>query len=375
MIYFDNGATTFPKPPEVIYAVNSAMRDHGANPGRGGHKMSLKASEIIYGCRKKAAGLFGAGDPENIIFTVNCTTALNIVVKGLLKKGDHAVISSLEHNAVARPLESMKQSGVSYSIAEVFENDDEATLQSFRNAIRGNTKLVICTAASNVFGVMPPIERIAALCRIYNILFCVDAAQTAGVVPVNMKESGIDFLCTAGHKALYGPTGTGLLISSGNYALSTIIEGGTGATSSELKQTDFLPEKLESGTLNTVGIIGLGKGLEFVKRTTPQRIFAHEKQLCVQFEQMLCADKRIKLYEQNCPRVPVVAFNIGDIHSEQVAQSLSQKGFALRGGLQCAALTHETLGTTEQGVVRFSPSAFNTPQQVTALAKAVYSIK
>lgn len=373
MINFDNSATSFPKPASVSKAVSLAVERYGGNPGRSGHKLSREAARKVFEVRSAAAEMFGA-QVENVAFTQNCTYALNMAIKGIAQYGGHIIISDHEHNAVARPVYALwKMRGVRFSVAKAGD-DDENTVENFRRLIEKDTRAIVCTAASNVTGRIMPYKKIAALCKQYGICFIVDGAQACGVLDISLND-GFDLLCTAGHKALYGPTGTGLLISSGNYALSTIIEGGTGATSSELKQTDFLPEKLESGTLNTVGIIGLGKGLEFVKRTTPQRIFAHEKQLCVQFEQMLCADKRIKLYEQNCPRVPVVAFNIGDIHSEQVAQSLSQKGFALRGGLQCAALTHETLGTTEQGVVRFSPSAFNTPQQVTALAKAVYSIK
>ena len=378
MIYFDNGATTFPKPPEVIYAVNSAMRDHGANPGRGGHKMSLKASEIIYGCRKKAAELFGAGDPENIIFTVNCTTALNIVIKGLLKKGDHAVISSLEHNAVARPLESMKQSGVSYSIAEVFENDDEATLQSFRNAIKGNTKLVICTAASNVFGVRPPIERIAALCRIYNILFCVDAAQTAGVVPVNMKESGIDFLCTAGHKGLYGPMGTGILAINSNTLPDSLIQGGTGSMSSSLEQPDALPDKYESGTPNLPGIAGLSAGIDFVRRRGVERIFRDETAKARMLYNGLASVKDVTLYTQppqTDTHAPVVSFNIGGHDSESVAEMLDRRfNIAVRAGLHCAPLAHKAYGTTGQGTVRAVVSAYTRPAQIEYFLNSVKKI-
>ena len=188
-------------------------------------------------------------------------------------------------------------------------------------------------------------------------------------------DDGFDFLCMAGHKSLYGPTGTGLLISSGRYALSTIIEGGTGATSAQAEQTDFMPEKMESGTLNTVGIIGLGEGLKFVRRKGEAAIYAHEKRLCEQFEQLIAQDKRVKIYGQGQRRVPVVAFNIGQMHSEEAAQELSRKGFALRGGLQCAGLAHRTLGTLEQGVVRFSPSVFNDARQVAALARAVFSTK
>ena len=192
MIYFDNGATTFPKPQSVVRAVCGAVTSLGANPGRSGHSMSMKGAQMIYSCRSEVAEFFGLSEPERVIFTHNCTAALNTVIHGVLKRGDHAVISSLEHNAVVRPLEEMKKNGVEYSVAEVFEGDDEQTIRSF--------------------GTRLPVERIAALCRLNGILFCLDAAQSAGVLPIDLSDGCIDYLCTAGHKGLYGPMGTGLLL-------------------------------------------------------------------------------------------------------------------------------------------------------------------
>lgn len=249
MIYFDNGATTFPKPLSVRKAINEAMSDYGANPGRSGHKMSVKSSEIMYSCRDNAAKLFGSENPENIIFTLNCTTALNTVIKGILKQGDHAVISSLEHNAVVRPLETLKKNKIEYSVAECVPYDDEQTIENFRKQFKSNTKLVICTHASNVFGIKLPIERIGALCRLNGILFCVDAAQSAGTADINLSDSCIDFLCTAGHKGLYGPMGTGLLIINSETTPDSLIQGGTGSDSANLNQPEILPDKYESGTV------------------------------------------------------------------------------------------------------------------------------
>ena len=246
MIYFDNGATTFPKPRSVVNAVNYAITQIGANPGRGGHKMAMKASEVLYDCRKNAAELFDIDNPENVIITNNCTTALNTVIKGILKSGDHAVISSYEHNAVVRPLEYLKTKGVDYSIAEIEFGDTEKTIDNFRNSFKANTKLVICTHASNVFGVRLPIERIAALCKLNGILFCTDAAQTAGIIPISMKNSDIDFLCTAGHKGLYGPMGTGLLIINSEVIPESLTQGGTGSLSAQINQPEILPDKFEA---------------------------------------------------------------------------------------------------------------------------------
>ena len=368
MIYFDNGATTFPKPQSVVRAVGSAMQNYGANPGRSGHKMSLKASEIIFNCRENAAALFGVESPDRIIFTDNCTTALNTVIKGLLKSGDHAVISSLEHNAVARPLEHLKQRGVSFSAAQVFEGDDEATIESFRKAVRKNTKLVVCTAASNVFGIRPPVERIAALCRIYNILFCVDAAQSAGVVPVNMSGSGIDFLCAPGHKGLYGPMGTGILAINSDILPESLTQGGTGSMSSSLEQPETLPDKYESGTPNLPGIAGLNAGLKFVMERGEANILSAETAKAQRLYDGLASMRDVVLYTarpQITTHVPVISFNVRGHDSEQIAALLSDRfNIAVRAGLHCAPLAHKSFGTEEQGTVRAVISVYTKPAQI-----------
>ena len=368
MIYFDNGATTFPKPQSVVRAVGSAMQNYGANPGRSGHKMSLKASEIIFNCRENAAALFGVESPERIIFTDNCTTALNTVIKGLLKSGEHAVISSLEHNAVARPLEYLKRRGVSFSVAEVFEDDDEATIESFRKAIRSNTKLVICTAASNVFGIRPPVERIAALCRIYNILFCVDAAQSAGVVPINMSESGINFLCAPGHKGLYGPMGTGILAINSDILPDSLTQGGTGSMSSSLEQPETLPDKYESGTPNLPGIAGLNAGLKFVMERGESNILRAETAKAQRLYDGLASMRDVVLYTarpQITTHVPVISFNVRGHDSEQIAALLNDRfNIAVRAGLHCAPLAHKAFGTEGLGTVRAVISVFTKPAQI-----------
>ena len=368
MIYFDNGATTFPKPQSVVRAVGSAMQNYGANPGRSGHKMSLKASEIIFNCRENAAALFGVETPDRIIFTDNCTTALNTVIKGLLKSGDHAVISSLEHNAVARPLEHLKQRGVSFSAAQVFEGDDEATIESFRKAVRNNTKLVVCTAASNVFGIRPPVERIAALCRIYNILFCVDAAQSSGVVPVNMSGSGIDFLCAPGHKGLYGPMGTGILAINSDILPESLTQGGTGSMSSSLEQPETLPDKYESGTPNLPGIAGLNAGLKFVMERGEANILSAETAKAQRLYDGLASMRDVVLYTarpQITTHVPVISFNVRGHDSEQIAALLSDRfNIAVRAGLHCAPLAHKSFGTEEQGTVRAVISVYTKPAQI-----------
>lgn len=370
-VNFDNSATSFPKPQAVRNAVNSAFTRYGGNPGRGGHRLSVITAEQVFNTRAAAAEMFGA-EPENVIFTPNCTLATNMAIKGIMQYGGHMIISDYEHNAVFRPVYALaKKRGVTFSIAHISDNDEE-TLENIRKLIRSDTKCVCCMTASNVTGRILPYREIAALCKSYGICFIADAAQGAGLIDLSLDD-GFDFLCMSGHKALYGPSGTGMLISSGEYDLSTIIEGGTGATSAEPEQTPYLPERLESGTVNTAGILGLGEGIRFVRKKTPNRIYEHEMKLCRQLEEGISEIPNVKLY--SCERrVPIVSFNIGEYNAQAVSGRLSDKGFALRGGLHCAALAHRTLGTLEQGTVRFSPSAFNNSQQVSRLIAAIRQV-
>lgn len=378
MIYFDNGATTFPKPKSVVNAVNYAITKIGANPGRGGHNMAMKASEVLFECRNNAATLFDIDNSENIIITNNCTTALNTVIKGILKSGDHAVISSYEHNAVVRPLEFLKNRGVEYSIAQVDYADNEKTVDNFRKAFKENTRLVICTHASNVFGIRLPIERIAALCKLNGILFCVDAAQTAGLIPISLKNSDIDYLCTAGHKGLYGPMGTGLLIINSKVIPESLIQGGTGSLSAQVNQPEILPDKFESGTHNLIGIAGLNEGIKYVMRKTPQGIFDYEIRLARNLYDGLSKIKDIELYTKKPDKngfVPVISFNLKNIDSEKTAQILNDRfNIAVRAGLHCAPLAHKCFGTLEKGTVRAVISSFTTQNEVNYLVNSISQI-
>ena len=371
MINFDNSATSFPKPKSVQLAADSVFRRYGGNPGHGGHRLAQETAEKVYEVRELAAEMFAA-EPENVIFTANCTLALNMAIKGMMQYGGHMIISDLEHNAVFRPVYALaKTHRVTFSAAHIYD-DDEQTLEEIRRLIRSDTRCICCTAASNVTGRIVPFEKIGRLCKSYGICFIADAAQAAGLIDIGL-DSGINFLCTSGHKALYGPSGTGMLITDGEYALSTIIEGGTGATSEDPEQTPFYPEKLESGTVNTAGIAGLGAGIKEVKRRTAAGIFKAEKELCRQFSKGLSDIDGVKLY--TCKKsVPIVSFNIGEYSSQAVSARLSDKGFALRGGLHCAPLAHRSIGTENQGTVRFSPGIYSTKEQVNALIKAVRDV-
>lgn len=379
MIYLDNGATTFPKPDSVIRAVNNAMKYYGANPGRGGHKMAMKASEIVYNTRVKLAEFFSVDDPSKVIFTNNCTTALNTVIKGVITSGDHIVISSLEHNAVLRPVEKLISKGVSYSVAEVVEGDNDKTLDNFRNAIHENTKLVVCTSASNVFGLKPPYERICALCHQYGILTCLDAAQGAGIFDIDLSNSSIDYLCVAGHKGLYGPMGSGVLIINCDKIPDSLTEGGTGSNSADYNQPMIIPDRFESGTVNFPGIAGLGAGVDFVNKHGIKAVYKHEITLVQDIYNNFKNMKNIELYT-DYPEygiyAPVISFNVKGRGSEEVAEILSDKyNIAVRSGLQCAPLAHKFKNTIDNGTVRAVPSVFSTKTDIYRFVSSVFNIK
>ncbi len=379
MIYLDNAATTFPKPLQVRAACNKAF-DYCANPGRSGHRLSIKASETIYDCREKISTLFDFDKPENIILTGGCTQSLNTVIKGVLKKGDHVVISSLEHNSVVRPVQKLKDTGIiTYSIAEVFENDADATLDSFRKAINNNTKLVICTHASNVFGVVLPISRIGALAHFYGALMCVDVAQSAGVLSLSLKdETNIDYICAPGHKGLYGPMGTGFLIINSDTIPDSLFEGGTGSGSHILSQPEMLPDKFESGTLNLNGFAGLSAGIDFVLKKGINTIYEYELDLVRLLYNKLSQINDIELYT-NLPsyntHVPLISFNIKDIPCENVAKVLDDKfSVAVRAGLHCSPLAHRSFHTENIGTVRLAPSAFTSRNDIIAVSNAIFKV-
>ena len=379
MIYLDNSATTWPKPAQVRAAAARGLSDLGANPGRGGYPASAQAAWEVYQCRKKAAALLGARGPEHVSFQPSCTQALNLVLSSQLQKGDHAVVSDLEHNAVMRPLAALAaQRGVTWTAARTVPGDNDATLEQFRQAMGPRTKLVVCTGASNVFGIKLPVARLAALCHQYGAKLCVDAAQTAGLVPMNVEEEGLDYLCCAGHKGLYGPMGVGLLVLRDlEEPLAPLLRGGTGTQSRSLAQPEASPERYESGTLNVPGILGLSAGLDFVRRQGPESLCRRELSLLRELYRQLQAVPGTVLYTPEPDpawAVPVLAFNLEGLPSEETGRLLAQRGFALRCGLHCAPLAHEKMGTAQQGAVRVSPSAFTAPWQRESLARAVRRI-
>ncbi|MEM1483982.1 aminotransferase class V-fold PLP-dependent enzyme [Oscillospiraceae bacterium PP1C4] len=377
MIYFDNAATSFPKPISVKNAVATALVKYGANPGRSGHDLSVETAKQVYEVRSKAADFFGAGDAEQVVFTQNCTYALNTAIKGLLNPGDHVVISDMEHNSVMRPIHTLATRGIiTYTMAET-SLDDEETVERFRAAIQSNTRAIITTHASNVFGIKLPVEKLAALAHQHGLYIVVDGAQTAGGEPINISASQIDFFCTAGHKGLYGPSGTGLLITPHGHLLTPLVEGGTGSTSFDYNQPDFMPDRLESGTLNTAGIIGLGAGIDFINRHGIDLLTRYETTVARTIYEELVRMHGVKLYTP-APRhgvnMPLISFNIEGLTSEETTAKLNTMGFALRGGLHCAPSAHKKFGTSDSGTARISVGAFNTVEQGHDLAYAVRRI-
>ena len=368
MIYLDNAATTFPKPESVINAMVYAQKFVGANAGRGGHKMTMRAGEMVYLTREKAASMFGA-DSERVIFTNNCTAALNTAVKGTLTKGDHVIISNLEHNSVLRPVHRLYEKGsVTYSVADVCPEDKAKTVNNFLALINKNTAAVVCTMVSNVFGTQLPIADLGAELKKRGILFIVDAAQSAGTHKIDIREMNIDILCMPGHKGLMGPMGTGMMIMGDEVDVDSLCQGGTGSFSMSESQPDVYPDKLESGTVNLPGIWGLKKGMDYISFVGGETaIHKKENYLCNILREDLSVIKGIRLYNDiaGCDPAPLVACNIENTNSETVADILNtENNTAVRAGYHCAYLAHSSFLKNGNGVVRISPGWFNTKNDI-----------
>lgn len=370
MIYLDNAATTFPKPQSVLRAVNEAMSIYGANPGRGGHSMTLKAGRKVYEARKALSDMFSCSS-ERVIFCDNCTAALNTAVRGCLKKGDHVIISSLEHNSVLRPVHAMKKEGlISYDIFFVDPHSKEKTLSGLEKLINKNTAAVICTAVSNVFGTVLPIDEIGALLDGKDILFIVDGAQAAGSHVIDMKKCKIDVLCLPGHKGLMGPMGTGVLLFADEVELQPLKFGGTGSSSMSAGQPDFYPDRLESGTVNLPGIAGLKAGIDFIRRAGTEGISYREAELIRLLKEDLSVIGGVTVYDSmhSSACTNLLSFNMDGYHSEQVAELADKMGIALRAGYHCSYLAHKSYGTEKTGTVRVSVGPFNTKKDIKFLS-------
>lgn len=364
MIYLDNAATSFPKPPQVIRAVQGTMEKLGANPGRGGHRLALQAGRVVQACREEAARLLGMGQPERIIFTKNCTEALNLGIGGMLRQGDEVLCSHGEHNAVMRLLKRYAAWG--QISLKVLPPDGMGILQPhvLQQHITGRTRLVVCCHASNVTGVIQPVARLAAVCKENGVTFLVDAAQTAGVLDVGPGALHADMVAMPGHKGLLGPQGTGLLALGEGMNPEPLMVGGTGSASESMLQPELLPDRYESGTLNTPGIAGLLMGLRFARRYQ-QEMHQYECWLNQRFRSQIAGLPGLRmLHHPDADCVGITSFVVEGMDAGQIADGLDAAGIAVRGGLHCAPAIHTWLGTLQSGAVRVSPGIYNTGQDM-----------
>jgi cysteine desulfurase family protein len=375
ILYFDNAATSWPKPETTIRAVDSCLRETGGSPGRSGHSLSIDAGRIIFNSRVALAGLLGIDDPLRIVLTKNATEALNIAVFGLLTPGDHVITSSMEHNSVMRPLRVMEARGVELTIlpCSVAGELDPCVIVP---AIKKNTKAIFLTHASNVTGTIMSVADIGRIAREHGLIFCVDAAQTAGALPIDIGSMNIDLLAFTGHKSLFGPQGTGGLYIRKDLEqlISPLMRGGTGSRSEYEEQPDFMPDKFESGTPNTSGYAGLTAGIDFILSQGLDTINAHEKRLTELFLQGIGAVDDVTIYglKDASRQIPVVSFNLRDIDPAKAALELDERfGIMSRPGLHCAPSAHKTIGTFPAGTMRFSFSYFNTVEEIHQAVDAV----
>ena len=372
-VYLDNAATSWPKPPGVIAAMQDYLENCGGNPGRAGHGKALASARMTYEARDALTTLLNAPSPDRVVFTKNATEAINLLLFGFLNPADHVIVSSMEHNAVMRPLRELESRGVRLSVIPC-DACGRLDPDLVKRAICPDTRLILILHASNVTGALLPIAEVAAIAREAGVRFAVDAAQTAGVCPIDMQAFGIDFLTFTGHKSLGGPQGTGGLAIGADVNLRPLIFGGTGSASESEIQPDFLPDKLESGTLNAVGIAGLGAALAALTDFGVANVLAHEQKLLGLFRVGLREIPGVVLYGPANPResVGVLSLNIGDLPCEEAGARLERDfGILTRTGLHCAPAAHRTLGTFDRGTVRFSVSRFTTEADIAAALAAV----
>jgi selenocysteine lyase/cysteine desulfurase len=365
MIYLDCAATSLEKPVSVRYGMDFALQ-HLSSPGRGGYESAMAAADVVLDCRMALAELFHVPGPEQVIFTSSATHSLNIAIKSLVRPGDRVVVSGYEHNAVMRPLYAL-HADVQVASSPLFQ--PQQAVEAFSRALPG-ARAVICTAVSNVFGYILPIQEIGALCRAAGVPLIVDAAQAAGCMPLDFSALGCDFMAMPGHKGLLGPQGTGVLLCR-NADVRTLLEGGTGSLSAQGAMPDFLPDRLEPGTHNVPGIAGLLAGARWVMDQGPENILRREQEIMGLFAGSMADIPGVKLYLAPAGNAQsgVLSVQAEGMDCEDVARGLGQQGIAVRAGLHCAPLAHQTAGTFQRGTVRFSFSPFVTPGQAEQAAR------
>ncbi|MBC8632050.1 aminotransferase class V-fold PLP-dependent enzyme [[Eubacterium] tenue] len=377
MIYLDNAATTFPKPRQVYEAVLDCMENYGANPGRAGHKLAMRAGREIYECRENIAKLLNVSNPMSIVFTHNATDSLNLAIKGVVKSGDHIITTSIEHNSVIRPIKALEKNGVENTIVKC-DKYGHLDPNDIKKAIKPNTKLIVTTHASNVCGTIVDIESVGNIAEENNVLYLVDASQTLGVYDIDIQKINVDMIAAPGHKCLLGPQGTGMLYIRDGLEVNILKEGGTGSNSEDLFQPNMMPDRYESGTHNTPGIAGLNAGVKFILDTGIDKIRKHEEELCEYMLTKLTEVPNIKIYGplDSKKRAAVISINIGYIDSGEITFILDDMyEIATRSGIHCSPLAHKTLGTLRQGTVRFSLGYFNTKDDIDKAVEALKEIE
>lgn len=376
-IYLDNAATSYPKPDIVIDTMANYMKKVGATAGRGAYKNAMEADKLIFNCRKMICKLFNGSDPKKVIFTSNITESLNLVISGLLKRGDHVITSSIEHNAVRRPLKTLERDrGIQISMVPC-TSSGITNPADVEKLIRPNTKLIIFTHASNVIGTIQPITEIGKIAKKHHISLLIDSAQTAGAYPIDVVRDNIDYLAFTGHKSLLGPTGTGGLLVNCDTCMSPLKSGGTGGNSKHPYQPEGFPTKYESGTPNVAGIIGLGEALNYIFSVGVDKIRKTEEELVEYALKKLSEVDGIEIYgPKNTQKiVGVISFNIKNIPVEEIAQELDHKyDIAVRIGLHCAPTAHSVIGTVDRGTVRIGIGYFNKKKHIDMLVKALKNI-
>ena len=374
MIYLDNAATSWPKPESVYQTMGEFLRRNGGNPGRGSHSMAVAAREVVEETRMLVTRLINAPEKDRVIFTLNCTDALNLGLKGLLKPGDHVITSCIGHNSLVRPLRKLERQGI--KITRLLPSPDTGVMsvKDVEEAITKDTKLVVVTHASNVTGVIQPIGEYGEIARRHNLIFMIDAAQTAGKYPIDVKTGNIDLLAFSGHKGLLGPPGTGVLYVSERVELDSLREGGTGSHSELEEQPLDLPYRYESGTANSVGISGLGAGLKYIFSQGLERIRAHEQFLTDRLIAGLSHIPGVTLYtaKDSSKQAAIISFTIEGYEPGEVGAILDQAfDIKARPGLHCAPAAHKTIGTYPLGTIRLSPGYFNTVEEIDATLQAL----
>lgn len=368
MIYLDSAATTLQKPAEVSRAMCAAMR-RSSSPGRGGHPWGMEANRIVFRCREAAAELFHVPEPEQVVFTCNATHGLNLAIRSLVKPGGRVLLSGYEHNAVTRTLHAIPELKCRVALSEPF--DAEGMREAFRTELERGVDAAVCTHVSNVFGFVLPIEEIGQLCRRYQTPLIVDASQSAGCVPINFTAIGAEFIAMPGHKGLYGPQGTGILLCGGNTV--PLLFGGTGSQSVQQSMPDFLPDRLEAGTPNVPGIAGLAAGIGFVSGMGVEHIAVYESRLICSLVRQLRRIPGVRVFaaQDRTRQSGVLSVVLEGRDCESVGEWLGSHGVGVRTGLHCAPVAHQTAGTLESGTVRFSVSAFNTMEEIYAVTRLI----